>query len=249
MENRTDILNELQSLSPTLVGLQKVNVYTVPLGYFDMLSNDILATLNIEQNNFLPNIKKQIGDVPQGYFNSLADNILTKIKQQQVDNVSEELRSISPMLYSIQNQNVYTVPKNYFENLSDELVEKVQPTQAKVISITKRKFFVIKYAVAAVFTGVIMFGVFKFTATTNSLDESTTKGLTIAKENRFDTELDKISDDEIVKYLEADGVDVDDALLAAVVDEKEIPTQQDNLTDEKTLDSYLDNINLEDLKN
>jgi major membrane immunogen (membrane-anchored lipoprotein) len=246
MENKIDILNELQSLCPTLLGLQKVNVYTIPLGYFDMLSNDILATLNIEQNNFLPNIKKQIGDVPQGYFNSLADNILTKIKQQQVDNVSEELRSISPMLYSIQNENVYTVPKNYFENLSDELVEKVQPQQAKVITMRKRNFTFIKYAVAAVFTGIIAFSAFKFVGNSNTIDDATKKGLAIAKEGKFDTELDKISDEEIVKYIEADGTDIDDALLATVVEE--IPTT-DNTIEDKTVDSYLDNLNLDELKN
>jgi major membrane immunogen (membrane-anchored lipoprotein) len=247
MENRIDILNELQSLSPTLAGLQKVNIYTVPLGYFDVLSNDILATLNIEKNNFLPNIKKQIGDVPQGYFDSLADNILSKIKQQQVDNISEELRSISPMLYSVQNQNVYTVPKNYFENLSDELVEKVQPTQAKVITMRKRNFTFIKYAVAAVFTGVIMFGAFKFIKLDNS--GFTAKDYAQAKNTNVDEELNKVSDDEIVKYLEANGEDIDAALVANVIDEKELPTTEDYLTDDKALDNYLDNINLEDLKN
>ena len=36
MENITEILNELQSLSPTLAGLQGLNVYTVPNGYFDV---------------------------------------------------------------------------------------------------------------------------------------------------------------------------------------------------------------------
>jgi major membrane immunogen (membrane-anchored lipoprotein) len=246
MENRIDILNELQVLSPTLAGLPKVNVYTVPLGYFDVLSDDILATLNIEQSSFLSNTKIQIGDVPVGYFDNLADNILAKIKQQQVDNASEELRSLSPMLYSVQNENVYTVPANYFENISDTVLEKVQPQQAKVITMRKRNFTFIKYAVAAVFTGIIAFSAFKFAGNSNTIDEPTAKGLAIAKEGKFDTELDKISDEEIVKYIQSDGTDIDDALLAAVVDEN---TAVDNTKEDKTVDSYLDNLNLDDLKN
>ncbi|MBP6431824.1 MAG: hypothetical protein KA319_08665 [Ferruginibacter sp.] len=246
MENRTDILNELHTLSPTLAGLPKVNLYTVPSGYFDVLSDDILATLHIEQPSFLNTAKAQINDVPAGYFDNLADNILAKIKQQQVDNASDELRSLSPMLYSVQNENVYTVPAKYFESLSDSLLEKVQPQQAKVVTMRKRNFTFVKYAVAAVFTGIIAFSAFKFAGNSNTIDEATQKGLTIAAENKFDTELDKISDDEIVKFIEADGTDIDDALLAAVIEET--PTI-DNVTEDKTLDSYLDNLNLDDLKN
>jgi major membrane immunogen (membrane-anchored lipoprotein) len=240
MENKIDILNELQALNPTLAGLTKVNVYTVPSGYFDVLSDDILATLNIEQP------KTKLGDVPAGYFDNLADNILAKIKQQQVDNASEELRTLSPMLYSVQNENVYTVPANYFENISDAVLEKVQPQQAKVITMRKRNFTFIKYAVAAVFTGIIAFSAFKFVGNSNTIDDATKKGLAIAKEGKFDTELDKISDEEIVKYIEADGTDIDDALLATVVEE--IPTT-DNTIEDKTVDSYLDNLNLDELKN
>lgn len=247
MENRTDILNELQTLTPTLAGLQGVNVYTVPLGYFDVLSDDILATLNIEQSAFLPKDKIQTGNVPQGYFDSLADTILTKIKQQQVDNVSNELKTLSPILYGIQNKNVYTVPANYFEKLSDELVEKIQPQQAKIITMRKRNFTFIKYAVAAVFTGIIMFGAFNFF----KVDKQTFTATDYANatHTNVDEELNKVSDDEIVKYLEANGEDVDAALVASVVDEKELPTTEDYLIDDKALDNYLDNINLDDLKN
>ncbi|MBL0145152.1 MAG: hypothetical protein IPP48_04765 [Chitinophagaceae bacterium] len=249
MTNRTEILNELKALSPVLVGLQQVNVYTVPNGYFDLLSDDILATLNIEKNSFSANNKVLVNDVPAGYFDNLADNILAKIKQQQVDNVGEELRNLSPMLYSIQNENVYSTPTGYFENLSNELVNKVEPQAAKVVTMRKSNFTFIKYAVAAVFTGIIAFGPFKYTASGNKLDAVTQQGLAIAKENKFDEELAKVTDDDIVKYLETNAADADAALLANVVDETELPTQEDYLTDEKALDNFLNNINLDDLKN
>ena len=247
MENRSAILNELQSLSPTLAGLHGVNVYTVPNGYFDVLSEDILHTIQLAQYGVIYSAqKKDPTDVPQGYFENLADTILAKIKQ--VDNVSGELRRLSPMLYSAQNENVYTVPKNYFEQLHTELVEKVQPQQTIVTAMRKRNFTFIKYAVAAVFIGIITFGAFKFT-TANKLDDTTKQGLAIAKNNSFDTELDKLTDEDIVKYLSNSSTDADVALIVNVIDENELPTQEDYLTDEKALDNFLDNVNLENLKN
>lgn len=247
MENRTEILNELQSLSPTLTELHGVNVYTVPNGYFNVLSEDILHTIQVAKYGIVNSAQKQdTTDVPQGYFENLADTILTKIKQE--DNVSEELRRLSPMLYSVQNEKVYTVTKNYFEQLHIELVEKVQPQQTIVTTMRKRNFTFIKYAVAAVFTGIITFGAFKFT-TTNKLDDTTKQGLAIAKNNSFDIELNKLTDEDIVKYLSNSSTDADVALLINVVDENELPTQEDYLTDEKALDNFLDNVNLENLKN
>jgi hypothetical protein len=240
MENSNNILQELQALSATLAGMPKVNVYSVPNGYFDVLSFDILASLNLIQTT------SQNSDVPVGYFDNLADNILAKIKQQQADNASEELRSLSPILYSVQNKNVYTVPANYFDNLSDTILEKVEPQQAKVITMRKRNFTFIKYAVAAVFTGIIAFSAFKFVGNSTTIDEATKQGLAIAKENKFETELDKVTDEEIVKYIQADGTDIDDALLAAVVEET---PAVNNTIEDKTVDSYLDNLNLDDLKN
>ena len=60
MENRTEILNELQSLSPTLAGLQGLNVYTVPNGYFDVLSEDILHTIQLAQYGIINSAQKKI---------------------------------------------------------------------------------------------------------------------------------------------------------------------------------------------
>ena len=48
MENRNDILNELKELSPTLAAIEKVNVFTVPDGYFERVSADILVGIEVE---------------------------------------------------------------------------------------------------------------------------------------------------------------------------------------------------------
>jgi hypothetical protein len=295
MQNRIDILNELQTLSPLVAGISKVNVFTVPDGYFEQLAARILTGVN-EDGGALPaaisssNFAMQ---VPQGYFDTLADNILGKIKAQEdtatelqelspilysipnknvftvpqgyfenlagnilnkVNNEADaaaELKELSPMLHGIQSKNVYTVPQGYFESLSENILDKAKPQQAKVVMMTRRRTSIIlKYAVAAVFTGLMALGVFKFTGgfagKTTELPAYVAEG---SKIKNVEEALSKISDDEIIKYLQVNGTDVDAALVASTVDEKELPTQEDYLTDDKALDKYLDNIDLTELKN
>ena len=248
MENNVDILNELKQLSPVIAGMEKINVFTVPVGYFENLSEDILTGIASEKGSgiiTLPDFPS--ADIPLGYFDTLADTILGKIK---VQNASDELRVLSPMLYSIQNENVFEVPQGYFNTLTDEIVARVKPQQTKVVTMHRRSSTIMKYAVAAAFTGVMALGVFKFTGNSTEkteLPEYVTIGLNNIKD--VDQELAKISDDDIVKYLEANGTDVEAAILANSVDENELPSQEDYLLDDKALDKYLNSINVKELKN
>jgi hypothetical protein len=59
----------------------------------------------------------------------------------------------------------------------------------------------------------------------------------------------KVTNTDIVNYLENNGSDMDEALVATTIDENELPTEEDYLTDDKALDKYLDNIDVNDLKN
>ena len=250
MENRIDILNELKELSPALAALQNVHVFTVPDGYFEYLSTDIL--LGIENAHGSATLSSsEIGrDIPVGYFDSLAGSILNKIKAQDVEDAAAEIRTLSPMLYSIQNENVFEVPQGYFKNLTESVVNKVNP-QPKVISLQRRSSTFLKYAVAAAFTGMMALGVFKFTNKTDvdftiTLPEYVTAGL---KVNDVDSELAKIADADIVKFLEADGTDIKAAVVANSIDKNELPSEEDYLMDEKALDKYLNSINIDNSKN
>lgn len=246
MENRIDILNELKELSTVLAAIEKTNVFTVPEGYFEYLSTDIL--MGIKNGLATPSFFKADTDIPVGYFDSLADSILNKIKAQDVEDAAAEIRALSPMLYSIQNENVFEVPKGYFKNLPEAVVNKVSP-QLKVISLQGRSSTFFKYAVAAAFTGVMALGVFKFTAKTDDikgLPEYVIAGL---KVNDVDGELAKIPDADIVKFLEADGTDINAAIVANSIDKNELPSEEDYLMDEKALDKYLSSINIDDSKN
>ncbi|WP_462250456.1 hypothetical protein [Ferruginibacter sp.] len=260
MENRIDILNELKELSPLVAGVERVNVFTVPIGYFERLEEDILIVVKVETGVLLNSITNQPSmQVPQGYFESLSDNILNKIKAEEATEVKElspmlysiknentftvpqgyfeslsanilnkineeettasELKALSPMLFSIQNKNLFTVPLGYFESLPDKILNKIKPQQAKVVTMQKRTAAILKYAVAAVFMGVMALGVYKFT---NSGDAGKTAEINysgIMKTN-VDGELATVSDDEILSFLTKEGVDVDAAVAAAQIDDK-----------------------------
>ena len=241
-------------------GLSNYKTADVPVGYFDTLATSILTKIKAPDNedeatelSFLSpqlfSIKKQrTFDVPHGYFDTLTGSILTKIKAHDNEDAATEIGALSPMLYSIQNENVFTVPQGYFENLCGEVLDKVKP-QPKVVAMQRRSTTIVKYAVAAALTGVMALGVFKFTGKPTEKVELPGYVIDGLKEHDVDQELAKISDDDIVKFLEASGTDVKTAMVANSIDENELPAQEDYLLDEKALDTYLNSINVNDLKN
>ena len=215
MTNSIDILNELKALSPLLAGMEKINVFTVPPGYFENLGANILVSVKEETGALLQSVPvTTVAGVPDGYFESLAGDILNKIKAQ--DNAASELKALSPMLYSIQNENVYIVPQGYFETLAVKLLNTVVPQQAKVVVMGRRSSW-FKYAVAAAFAGVMMFGAYKFIGTG---DKITPAEYSNWVKTDVDNELAKISDEAVVKFLTKEGVDVDAAVAVTQMQDK-----------------------------
>jgi len=252
MKLSTDILNELTAISPLIAGMERVNVFTVPGGYFEGLAAGILASVKEKKRSLINSVSNEPSfEVPQGYFDSLADNIMARIKAEENAPAADELRKLSPMLYSIQNENVFEVPKGYFDTLSDNILAQVKPQETKVVNMSRRSSSFLKYAVAAVFTGVMALGVFQLTDNGKNtvVNSIIAEGTQIAKENKFDEELSKLTDADIVKYLEATGTDVNAAVVANSMDENELPSQEEYLMDEQALDKYLNSINVDDTKN
>ncbi|NOT92666.1 hypothetical protein [Ferruginibacter sp.] len=283
MNNSNNILNELKELSPLLAVIEKINVFTVPEGYFEMLEEQILMNVKEETGGFLSTIANQsFRQVPQGYFESLADNILNKIKAQddavtelkvlspmlhsitnknvftvpqgyfeslagnvlnkitEQDNAATELKELSPILYSIQNENVFTVPQGYFQSLSATILGKTKPQQAKVIAMSSRRTTtILKYAVAAVFTGLMALGVFKFAGIEDKL-EAPINYSNVMKTN-VDAELAKISDAEILSFLNKEGVDVEAAVAVAQMQDK-FDAEAINSNDKKAESNEIDEL-------
>lgn len=249
MENRTDILNELKALSPVVAGIPNVNIFTVPEGYFEHLSTDIITGIKIENGITADLTDAASSEVPAGYFDTVAGSIMAKIKAEGEEDAASEIRSLSPMLYSIQNENVFEVPAGYFENVSVGILQQVKQETNKVVKMERRSSAILKYAVAAFFTGMMALAVFKFTSNTNAVTELpgyVTAGLQV---ENVDQELAKIANADIIQFLKSTGTDVEAAFVANSIDKNELPDQVEYLLDDQALDKYLDNINIQELTN
>jgi len=245
-----EILDELKGISPLLAGMEKVNVFHVPEGYFNDLhfriANYAMLNDNIETEITETNLPK----VPAGYFDKLSDQILSKIKTIYFESAEEELRKLSPMLYSLKGENVFTVPKGYFESFGDEVLEKIKPAPAKIVSMKPARSWW-KYAAAAVVTGAIAITSLQIFNGSHDKDILASVSPDIQASFQFKTEeqldagIAKLSDDEIIKYLENNGNVMDNELLTNNTDVSEMPSQSDYLSDENTLNTYLDKIDAE----
>jgi uncharacterized protein YaiE (UPF0345 family) len=251
MDFSNEILNELRAISPLLAGIQKTNVFSVPEGYFNMLPDNIFDRVNTNYLFADKQQKKTDLTIPNGYFENLSSSILHKIKSLE-DDYADEIKDLSPLLSSLKNQNVFNVPSEYFENLPRIILDKAVTKQAKVITLKKRKF-VWKYAVAAAMTGVI--GISSLLVYNKGeryeyqAGETYKVALQYKNEQQINDGISKLSDNEIIKYLEKNTTDADNEALNTNIEEKELPAQKDYLLDEKTLDIYLDKIGAKNTNN
>jgi hypothetical protein len=198
MHLNSNILKELEELSPTLAALPRTNVFKVPDGYFEGLSGELLLKATQSAATY---------SVPEGYFDQLAGQILSKLKtsEQELD-VITEMQTLSPTIAAIGNNNVfsvpndyfvqtahqievhaetaaiatsvadigkavpYTVPNGYFEQLADSILAK-KDTTAKVVSMKSRPI-AWRYAAAAAITAVMAVSVW-FIMDNNKTDTGT----------------------------------------------------------------------------
>ena len=99
--------------------------FSVPEGYFNELHFRITNYAILNNTSPVENInKRNLQQVPEGYFDTLSDSILAKVKAATSENAEEELRNLSPLLYSLKDKNVFSVPDNYFDTLSDSILLK-----------------------------------------------------------------------------------------------------------------------------
>jgi hypothetical protein len=244
MEHSVDILQELKQISPFLSDMKKINVFSVPQGYFTNLDKQILENIFTLPTSLLTSEHHILG-VPEGYFDNLAGNILNKIKS--LPQRDEENLEHLPLLHSVRKENVFTVPGNYFTQLPATVLARVQSPKGKVVGFKTRSVW--NYAVAATITGLM--------AISSLLVVNNTSNLTtgeVAKSSlpayikdsyQYKSEADinegisNLSKEDIIKYLEATASDADDDAFASGIKEQGLPAQEDYLQNEKTLETYL----------
>ena len=247
MNEENKILEELREISSILASVEKKNVFTVPENYFENLAEKI--SLHIFLHETKKSQAENLQSVPAGYFDTLSSEILTKIKREEEENAEE-----STLLSSLKDKNVFTVPEGYFDNLSENIISKIDRPAAKVIPISSAKSWW-KYAAAAVVTGVIVVSSLQIfyrspdmtknhTAVTQSSDlpDYIQSSFQYKTAQQLDEGIASLSPDEIAKYLENNGNILDDEMLSNDVDPNALPSEIDYLSDENTLNKYLNSL-------
>ncbi len=254
MNSSTDILNELKSISPFLAGLEKINVFSVPNGYFDELTERLITYTLINNDEPINFNKNETLKVPEGYFDTLSDKILSKIKNREIENADTEIEKLSPLLFSLKDKNVFTVPLDYFENVTGDIIHKINKKPAKIVSFSKARTWW-KYAAAAVITGAIAVSSLQIFNSSPDMQKNNSvvtesSGLPDYIKSSFqyktpeqvDAGISTLSDDAIANYLEKHGSIMDNEELSNDLDTKDLPTTTDYLTDENALNNYLNTI-------
>lgn len=129
MAKKEYILQELSELQSTLPGHIHAPAYTVPVGYFDGLAEQVLrrikaleaATIAGELNHLAPVLAslpvQTPYTVPAGYFESLPELVLSRVRTADTSGVQDELGELSPLLAGLSRKTPYQVPAGYFDSL------------------------------------------------------------------------------------------------------------------------------------
>ena len=255
LETAVAMPNETADISALVAGIKNKNVYSVPAGYFTDLpakimaavavSKDSVATETADISSLVAGIgNKNVYSLPAGYFTSFADELLAQLNTGS--EVQQETASLSTLVAAIGNKNIYIVPQGYFEGFASDVTQNLAPA-AKVISM-KSRFSVLKYAAAAVVTGVIAISAFFMLNNNNAPDKTQVAVMTeanqIIKNNSFDKEMNSISDAAIVAFLETKGQNVEASLVASLADDKDLPDADEYLLNDNTLDEILNSLDL-----
>ncbi len=241
MEKNTEISNELKAISPLLAEIPRVNIQSVPPGYFESLGERITIYSLLNQEETEEDFKTIEAGVPAGYFENLSDSILSKVKTIAGEDVEEDYS----VLNSLKNSNVFHVPKGYFENLSDTILSKMQQKEkTKVISITRKTWW--KYMAAALIAGIMLVSAFYLF---NLGGNNVSPYLAAAKEYQTSTQIAEgiasLNDDDIISYLETHGNITDNDAILNNIDTDRLPTEADYLFDNNTLNNFLNKINID----
>lgn len=244
MERKSEILNELQGTSPLLASIDKTNVFKTPDGYFEILDKRIITSALLNENK-----TSRVQEVPDGYFDQLSSKILSKIKSS-VDAI-EEIRGISPVLFSLKDNETFKVPADYFENLSSSVVKRIDNGKAKVISINSgRKWW--RYAAAAAVALIIVISSLQFFNNKDSNADSTQiangsanlpgyikMSFQYKTAEQLENGIASLNDTDIVAYLEQHGNLLDDEQIRNGIDVDKLPDAVDYLLNDNTLNNFL----------
>jgi hypothetical protein len=188
---------DLSGMAPKLNAIQKRELHSSPEGYFDSLSENILAKIN--EAPVLNSIeKKELYEAPSGYFDSLSENILAKINE-------------APVLFSLEKKELIEAPAGYFEKINVKSIIN-SPKDAKIIPL--RTTLLRWTAVAASVTVIVMASFYLFGDNENST--KSIASVEVSQEDYTNYLMDELQEDELYAYVSENQPQVSDSTDALV---------------------------------
>ena len=241
------------------------NPYQVPYGYFENFASQIISRIKAQDNlsakeeleslsPLLSKLDKKVPfSMPAGYFDDLSETVMAGTKA--IEFVNEELENLSPVMTGLKTANVYTVPKEYFEDLPSVILAKAKLQQpARVVQMNFRKN-VLKYAAAAIVTGIIIIGGLLFlNRQSSSVNPATIAQVEEKVQLETQNKVKELTDDELVSFIEDQSSPLPDFLnmTNTDIDSDDIKTMLADIPDaelKKYLDEFSDESESEVLTN
>ncbi|MEO8582771.1 MAG: hypothetical protein ABI415_03180 [Flavitalea sp.] len=140
--------------------------------------------------------------LPAGYFEELAEQVLRRIRTDEAQTPSEEIGILSPLLGGLKHKSTFTMPVGYMEQLTAETLETAgNDSKTRVVPM----FFLgrtARFAAAAVVIGILATGAWFFTSHKRT-DGSLAQTNEVTNNNQIRSQVDAISDAEMVNYLDS----------------------------------------------
>lgn len=128
LREKMELQDELEQY-PTLLSIQKNNVFEVPANYFISMENSLECKTELEFYNTLSAFKKPVfTDLNEDYKKQLQSSINHKIE------IVEELKSYE-RLYTLDKVNSFSVSENYFDMVSERIKERIHKSNKAEASI------------------------------------------------------------------------------------------------------------------
>ena len=219
---------EPNELPNELASIRHINTYKVPPHFFAELADEIIGQIHLPLAATVP------FQAPTAeYFDGLATSILSKIDNQSAtllqNEVQKELEETEPLLARIPKVNVYRVPDNYF----DTFTVSVTINKPAIVRKLNRRASWITYAAAAVIIGIIAIGILFLINNNRALQNDT---------NSYAKALSRVSDRELVNYLETIPSDAD--FIPVSIEGGSTVTDSESL-----LKSWLNNVSDNEIQN
>jgi hypothetical protein len=230
----------------------KIAHFPIPGNYFESFPEKLMSLIKMNQN-LSPNeelaglspLLNQIGKkttfkVPAGYFNGLSAQLSAGLNAISYPEEEPEIESL--LINGLDKGNLYSMPSGYFDTLPQSILNKVkeEPRQAKILTLGRSRTF-LKYAAAAIIAGGLLIGGAVF------FEHPSVKPLVADAVNPA---LGTVSDQEILTYLEAQNVPLNDLnnLAAADVSDNDAKDLLGDVSDAE-LQQYLnEHVSPKDLK-